>query len=130
MGIDTQALKDKITRDINEHQSAISRLEEDLEAVEKVENLAKELDVVDNQPEPPSNGQPYKKMQQQDACLDVLNHADKPMTAEAVAEVLKTGGYPFAANDKKNRLQSALKVMVKDGQIRANGKGASAEFHV
>ena len=62
MGIDTQELKSKIKREISAHQSVITKLEDDLKTVEKVENLATELNVAEKQTaEAPGNGQPTEE---------------------------------------------------------------------
>ena len=62
MGIDTQELKSKIKREISAHQSVITKLEDDLKTVEKVESLATELNVLEQQTaEAPGNGQPTEE---------------------------------------------------------------------
>ncbi len=78
-------------------EKEIQQIKDRLESLELTHNIMMEVPSNDRQADL-IDSQRFRSMGLQDACLEILNEAEKPLFREGVAETLLRGGYVTKSN--------------------------------
>jgi hypothetical protein len=100
-------------------QQKLQELRAQLESLKPIEEMGAEYDLVASIGESIGTSlgfAEYAGKSQEEAAIDVLSRADRPLSPKEIALIMKAGGYPFRTEDPLNSVYVLLSRMTKRGK--------------